>query len=57
MIVTTGAPNPLLAHPARLIAWVSTHPVLGNAQMAMVMLDLAGLWCSYETAVTIRGGA
>lgn len=51
------APNPLLAHPARVIAWVSDHPALGQAQMVMVMLDLAGLGCSYQTAVTVGGPA
>lgn len=51
------APNPLLSHPARVIAWVSDHPALGQAQMVMVMLDLAGLGCSFETAVTVGGPA
>lgn len=51
------APNPLLAHPARVSAWVSDHPALDQAQMAMVMLDLAGLGCSYQTAVTVGGPA
>ena len=55
MTIRGIAPNPLLAHPARVIAWVS--PALGQAQMVMVMLDLAGLGCSYQTAVTVGGPA
>ena len=57
MTIRLLAPNPLLAHPARVSAWVSDHPALGQAQMAMVMLDLAGLGCSYQTAVTVGGPA
>lgn len=57
MTIRLLAPNPLLAHPAMVSAWVSDHPALGQAQMVMVMLDLAGLGCSYQTAVTVGGPA